>query len=254
MEKVLIHDICYYQGDLTKYWKLFKDKGCKAIIIQSSNGLAYQNYYIETIKIARDLGFLVGSYHYYRQHIPDREGSWVACNPIKQAENYYNWTRHANVELDLPPVLDIENGGNPQGVGFSTITSCLKHIEKLFGRTPMIYSSPSILNGLARPEWERYPLWLAHYTTEDKITIPKPWTRWTMWQFGDRITYTPAGSTAKKPIDHNWFNGSLSDLKKFISASGGSSTTPTPPPVDKPDLEDLKNRINKAIDDWSKTL
>jgi hypothetical protein len=99
MDKVLIHDICYYQGDLTKYWPLFKAKGCKAIIIQSSNGLAYQNYYKETIKIAKDLGFLVGSYHYYRQHIPNREGSWVACNPVAQAENYYNWTERAGVEL-----------------------------------------------------------------------------------------------------------------------------------------------------------
>jgi len=254
MDKVLIHDICYYQGDLTKYWQLFKDKGCKAIIIQSSNGLAYQNYYKETIKIAKGLGFLVGSYHYYRQHINNREGSWVACNPIAQAENYYSWTEKAGVELDLPPILDVENGGNPQGVGYSAINSCLGRVEKLFGRIPMIYSSPSILSGLAKPGWERYPLWLAHYTTEEKIMIPKPWTKWTFWQFSDRTTYTPAGSTAKKPIDHNWFNGSLSDLKKFITATGGNPSTPVPPPDVKPDIEDLKRRINKVIDDWAKTI
>jgi GH25 family lysozyme M1 (1,4-beta-N-acetylmuramidase) len=79
----------------------------------------------------------------------------------------------------------------------------------------MIYSSPSILGGLAKPGWERYPLWLAHYTTEEKIMVPKPWTKWTFWQYSDRTTYTPAGSTAKKPIDHNWFNGDLNDLEIY---------------------------------------
>jgi lysozyme len=246
MEKVLIHDICYYQGDLSSYWQLFKDKGCKAIIIQSSNGLAFQNYFIDTVKITKNLGFLVGSYHYFRQHILNSEGSLISCDPIKQAEIYCSWVQRSGVKMDLPPALDIENGGNPQGVGYAAVTSCLTHIEKLFGRTPMIYSSSAILGGLARPGWERYPLWLAHYTTEDKISIPKPWTKWTIWQFSDRITYTPPGTTLKKPIDHNWFNGSLDDLRKFAGVSG--STT------GKPDIADLKNRVNKAIDDWAKTI
>jgi GH25 family lysozyme M1 (1,4-beta-N-acetylmuramidase) len=251
MEKVLIHDICYYQGDLSRYWQLFKDKGCKVIIIQSSNGLAFQNYFIDTVKIAKNLGFLVGSYHYFRQHILDPEGSLIPCNPIKQAEIYYNWVQKSGVKMDMPPALDVENGGNPQGVGFAAVTSCLTHIENLFGRTPMIYSSSAILGGLARPGWERYPLWLAHYTTEDKISIPKPWTKWTIWQFSDRVTYTPPGTILKKPIDHNWFNGSLDDLRKFAGIS--ESTTP-PSPTGKADIADLKNRVNKAIDDWAKAI
>jgi lysozyme len=250
MEKVLIHDICYYQGDLSRYWQLFKDKGCKAIIIQSSNGYAFQNYFIDTVKVAKNLGFLVGSYHYYRQHITNLEGSLIPCNPIKQAEVYYSWVQRSGIKMDLPPVLDVENGGNPQGVGYAGVDSCLDHIEKLFGRTPMIYSSSAILGGLAQPGWERFPLWLAHYTTEDKISIPKPWTKWTIWQFSDRITYTPPGTTLKKPIDHNWFNGSFDDLKKFAGVTGNTN----PPPVTgKPDIADLKNRVNKAIDDWAKT-
>jgi len=248
MEKVLIHDISYYQGDLSSYWQLFKDKGCRGIIIQSSNGLAYQNYYKETIRIAKDFGFLVGSYHYYRQHINNREGSWIPCSPIRQAENYYNWTQKAMVELDFPPVLDVENGGNPQGVGYSGVNSCLQHIERLFGRTPMIYSSPSILNGLAREGWERYPLWLAHYTTEDKIFIPKPWKNWTMWQFSDRITYTPAGSTLKKPIDHNWFNGSMDELVDFLGISGSYPSITPSVSVSQKDITSLKIQINNVID------
>jgi hypothetical protein len=43
----------------------------------------------------------------------------------------------------------------------------------------------------------------------------------------------------------------MEELKKFASGSGG---TTTPTPADKPDIADLKTRVNKAIDEWAKTL
>ena len=216
-DKVLVHDISYWQGDLTRHWQLFKDAGCKAIIIQSTNGLAYQQYFKYAADAAKENGFLVGSYHYFRQQIPNAEGTWYTCDPLKQANNYYNWVTKCGVEMDLPPVLDIENGGNPY-LSASSIEKTLGHIERLFGRVPMVYSNPSILKGLAKTEWERYPLWIAHYA--DIPTVPNPWKYWTLWQFSDKITYTPAGSTLKKPIDHNWFYGSEAELLAFCAAGG----------------------------------
>ena len=227
-EKTLVLDCSYWQGDLSRYWQLFKDKGVKAIIIQSSNGLAYQDYFHATAEEAKKQGFLVGSYHYYRQHIPSTSGAWITCDPKKQAMNYYNWVSKCPVAMDLPPALDFENGGNPQGVFYSGATSCLTTVENLFKRTPMIYSSPSILSGLAQASWGKYPLWLAHYTTEDRVLVPKFWDNYTLWQYTDKETYTPPGSTLKKPIDHNWFNGSYEDLLKFCEI--GEAPEPNEPP------------------------
>lgn len=215
-DKVLIHDISYHQGDLKKYWPLFREKGVAAIIIQSTNGLAYQQYFHDTAKIAKAEGFLVGSYHYFRQQIQNAEGTWYTCDPLKQAQNYFNWVSKSGVEMDLPPALDVEHGGNPT-LSAGSVDKTLGHIEKLFNQIPIIYSSPSILTGFAKETWARNPLWLAHYTTEDKVIIPKPWTRYTLWQFSDKVTYTPPGSTVKKPIDHNWFNGDLLDLAEFCN-------------------------------------
>jgi|GEM_PF-7066024 len=211
----LIHDISNWQGYLSKYWQLFKDKGCKAIIIKATEGLAYYNYWKETAPIVKEQGFLLGSYHYYRQHIQNAEGQWVTCNQKKQAENYYNWIVKCGVKPDLPPALDVEPGNNPYGISSDGVESCLNYIEQLFGRTPMIYSNPSTLKSIAKDSWKKYPLWLAHYVDEKNIIIPKPWDKWTIWQFSDKITYTPPNSTAKKPIDHNWFNGSVEDLYRF---------------------------------------
>lgn len=211
-ERVLVHDISYWQGDLTKYWDLFKAAGCKAIIIQSTNGLAYQSYFVYAANEAKERGFLVGSYHYYRQHIQNTEGQWYTCDPLKQAQNYFNWVEKCGVAMDLPPALDVENGSNPQGVSSNGVDKTLVYIEKLFKRTPMLYSSPSILKGIIKPTWNHYPLWLAHYA--DAPAIPLPWKTFTLWQYSDDLTYNG------KTIDHNWFNGSMADLYEFCYVEG----------------------------------
>jgi lysozyme len=260
MEKVLVHDISYHQGDLAKYWPLFKAKGVQAIIIQATNGLAYQQYFHDTAKIAKAQGFYVGSYHYFRQQIRNVEGSWYTCDPLKQAQNYFNWVQKSGVKMDLPPVLDVENGGNPY-LSSTTVQNTLSFIEKLFGQVPMLYSSPSVLNGFAKDTWTKYPLWLAHYTTEDKIQVPKPWKTWTLWQYSDKVTYTPPGSTVRKPIDHNYFNGDLASFRKFFKLAAGG-TQPTTPPVVVPDdlplqpeeIAALKAKVAQAIDEWARTL
>jgi len=103
------------------------------------------------------------------------------------------------------------------------------------------------------------------------VTVPAPWSKWTIWQYSDKATYDKVNSNgvvvSRKPIDHNWFNGNLGDLKKWIVQTGGtlpSTTTPTPtpdptpdpPPAPQPviDVSALKARVNSAIDDWAKTL
>jgi lysozyme len=227
MEKILFHDISYWQRDLTAYWDLFKAAGCRAVIIQSSNGLAYQNYFDYAAHEAKERGFLVGSYHYYRQKIQNEEGTWYTCDPLKQASNYFNWVSKCGVSMDLPPALDIENAGNPY-LSAASIEKTLGFIEKLFGRVPLVYSNPSILHGLALLAWKRYPLWIANYAAEP--FIPEPWECWTIWQYSDKLTYTPPGSTVKKPIDHNYFYGSEIDLMDFCYSEGA---IPMPDPVER---------------------
>ncbi len=274
MSRVLIHDVSHWQGNLSTYWKMFEAKGCKAIIIKATEGLAYYSILKEYAEQARAAGFLVGTYHYWRQQIKNLEGTWVTCDPVRQADIYFNWVQKCGVKMDLPPALDVESGNNPTLI-VGPIEKFLRHTETLWGRLPMVYSSPNILiNRLGNPAWERYPLWLAHYTTEDKITVPKPWKTWTIWQFSDKITYDKTNASgaviSRKPIDHNWFNGNMGDLYKFILSTGGTlpSTTPLPTPTPAPepvsqpqpapapviDITNLKKRVNNAIDDWANTL
>ncbi len=243
MDRVLVHDVSHWQGNLATYWQMFKDNGCKAVIIKATEGLAYYNIFKEHAEQAKAAGFKVGSYHYWRQQIKNLEGTFVNCDPIRQADNYFNWVQKCGVEMDLPPALDIEQGNNPF-LTATVIEKCLRHIELKFGRVPLVYSSPNVLmNILGNPAWGKYPLWLAHYTTEDKVTVPKAWKTWTLWQFSDKITYDKKNSAgtiiSRKPIDHNWFNGGEAEFNNFLRASNPAlqpaaedpAETPAPPPA-----------------------
>lgn len=238
-EQVLVHDVSHWQGDLRKYWQMFWDKGCRAIIIKATEGLAYYSYFPDTVKQAKDFGFLVGSYHYFRQQIKNTEGAWVTCDPVRQAQNYFDWVKKSGVVMDLPPAIDIENGNNPY-LSRTSIDKFLWKIEALTGRTPLIYSNPSILKGLAKEDWLRYPLWLANYASAP--SIPAPWTDYTLWQFSDKITYdlkdAQGNIISRKPIDHNWFNGSYDDLLKFCKLDE-APVPPTPDPNAPKQVETL---------------
>jgi lysozyme len=239
-DRVLIHDCSHWQGDLRKYWQPFWDNGCRAIIIKATEGYAYYSYFPDTVKQAKEFGFLVGSYHYFRQQIKNAEGQWYTCDPVRQAQNYYDWIKKSGVVMDLPPAIDIENGNNPY-LSNTSIDKFLAKIEALTGRVPLIYSNPSILKGLAKISWSRYPLWIANYATSP--TIPAPWTDFTLWQFSDKITYDLKDASgniiSRKPIDHNWFNGSYEDLLKFCNLG----EPPVPPPPDPNALKQVETTV-----------
>ena len=76
---------------------------------------------------------------------------------------------------------------------------------------------------------------------------------WTFWQYTN-VGDGPAFGAESKGIDVNLFNGSYEDLKKFAGIGGSSGGNTNPPPAAKPNIDDLKTRVNKAIDNWAKTL
>jgi len=225
MDRVLIHDISHWNGDLTKYWQLFKDKGCQAIIVKATEGYAWWNIFLEHCRQARDFGFAVGAYHYYREGFVNVNGDWVYADPTRQIQNFYDTVHRVGFELDLPPALDVEPANNPN-ISSGRVDKCLVEMERMFGKIPILYSNPSTLKNIVKPHWSRYPLWLAHYTSEDKVEVPSVWDTWTIWQFSDRITYTPIGTDLKKPIDHNYFNGDIIDFCLWIE----KQIPPTPEP------------------------
>lgn len=197
----------HYQGILN--YEALKTKGGKFIITKAGEGwLDYQAYhYVESAKKA---GMITGTYWYYRQEVPIN-GKQVWCEPKKQAQRYWEATKG---KFDLPPVLDVENTGNPY-FRSNDILTCLQEIEKLFGKKPIIYTGKYIWQtNVGSPAWStNYDLWLAQYRNTEYISIPKPFIAWKIHQFSDKIRVDG------KIIDHNYFNGTEQELKDYANGA-----------------------------------
>ncbi|GEM_PF-6062081 len=176
---------------------------------------------------AREVGLLRGAYHFWR---PDQ-------TPEKQAQKFFEIVQGTGDMGELPPVLDVEMRGKS-----SDVLTCLKEIERLFGKRPIIYTAQGIWNTLGSTPWARdYPLWIANYRiagtvrwSEDLVEtvmqkspfLPNAWkgADWTLWQFTQRGHGPDFGLdwSKSKQIDLNVFNGTLKDLEKFAGTTVGA--------------------------------
>ena len=215
-EMVLGYDAAkHYQGELD--YVALKAKGGKYIITKAGEGWLDYNAY-DYVVSAKAAGMITGTYWYYRQ-VVSINGKDVWCEPKRQAQEYWDATKG---KFDLPPALDIENAGNPYFRQEDVLT-CLREIERLFGRKPIIYTGKYIWeNNVRSPSWSTgYSLWLAQYRDTSLISLPKPFEVWAIHQFSDSIK---VGGTT---IDHDYFNGNEAELEAFASGAEAPTTEPS---------------------------
>ncbi|MFT4092555.1 MAG: glycoside hydrolase family 25 protein [Niabella sp.] len=136
-----------------------------------------------------------------KQKIP--RGAYHFFNPLqdpaKQAAYYLS--RVKLLPGDLPPVLDAEQASIlPVNVFRSKLKTWLNIIEAHYKVKPVIYTNADFYNKYLGPEFNDYPLWVAHYYERKKPRIDRDWT---FWQHNDRGNVS--GINAK--VDFNVFNG-----------------------------------------------
>lgn len=142
-----------------------------------------------------------GAYHYYREGYDPKKQAWLF------------WQLAKTRTMRLPPALDIESINNKR-LDAGNIYRCLKEIEQMFGRKPIVYTGFFVWRDMMKsPTWSTdYLLWLATYNKMPMI--PKPWTGWTIWQFNDAFG------------DENWFNGGDAELQKFMGETYHQAVLP----------------------------
>src|SRR3990172_1060918 len=148
----------------------------KYVFIKATEGTGFKASNYETQRdAAKASGLLWAPYHFYR--------NWLG--PEDQAAYF-----RAEVGSDagqLPPVLDLEDTSAPKLVETpGRVLRCVKEIERLFGRKPMIYSAswwwnPWMGGGLTWPN--DYFHWVANYTTAASPLLPLGWNGWNVWQY-----------------------------------------------------------------------
>ncbi|MFT3795817.1 glycoside hydrolase family 25 protein [Flavobacterium sp.] len=207
-------DISHYQGNILNKVKNPKTL-VKFVVCKATEGISIiDSRFKGNAQILKQKQVVRGAYHFYHCEL----------DPLAQAQ-HFSQVILAEQFLDnnqLPPVLDIENGSmddcsaSDLATVQKNILIFLSAVQKMTGRTPMIYADRSTGNKyLNSPAFAVYPLWIAAYV--EKLTphnIPNAWDqKWMMWQRSESYSFEG------EHFDCDVFNGSHSELEVFIQST-----------------------------------
>ncbi|MEY2640354.1 MAG: hypothetical protein RIR90_1836 [Bacteroidota bacterium] len=195
-------DVSSYQGAI--YWPGVKQmkadtSSLSFAFIKATEGLNdVDKRFAYNWAEARKAGLVRGAYHYF---LATKSGK-------KQAENFLK-----NVPLlpgDLPPVVDIEKLHRvPRPLMRKRLQEWLDHVEQATGRKPIIYTFADFYEKELGPDFNAYPLWVAHYFQPERPRINRPWS---FWQHSDQGQVS--GITMR--VDFNVFSGNQEALRQLL--------------------------------------
>jgi GH25 family lysozyme M1 (1,4-beta-N-acetylmuramidase) len=214
-------DISHWQG--TVNWRKVKADDVAFAFMKATEGTSYADPTLTSNWAgAEKVGIYRAAYHFARP-------STAAGSASAQARFFVATAGKFGNAGDLPPVLDLEaTGGLGPAALRHWVRTWLTTVERLTGRTPMLYFSPSFwVDHLGNSTaFHHYPLWIAHYTTGSP-TVPGGWPTWTFWQRTSSGHVSGIGGL----VDLNRFNGSSARLAALANATGGSGDPPPTGPT-----------------------
>lgn len=154
-------------------------QGCDGCIVRLTYGTMIDRAAPEHIKRARDVGMIVGAYHFSRasQSVGDQVEAFA------QAARLAGYGQPEN----LIPALDVEDDTEkrplkPEQAGFFETMATL--LEVHFRVKPYVYVTQRDWGRLGKPEWmQKLPLWVAHYARAGVTEPATPGGReWDIWQ------------------------------------------------------------------------
>jgi lysozyme len=168
------------------------------VFIKATEGITRQDAaFKQNWQKAKKAGIIRGAYHFF----------YSTRDPLKQAINFQNVVQLESG--DLPPVLDIEVHNNqPAAVIRSTARIWLEEMEKAYGVKPIIYTNIRFYDAYLGEEFDKYPLWIAHYYQKERPSTNRDWL---FWQHSDIGRVNGITTT----VDFNVFRGDSVALRKL---------------------------------------
>jgi GH25 family lysozyme M1 (1,4-beta-N-acetylmuramidase) len=136
----------------------------------------------------------------------------------------------------LPPAFDFEwqyndgkvpeTGGPPSGAQvLDWMSDCADECKRILSRRPMVYTSSGWWNSIGDPRHpiqDAFALWVANWTAAPQPSVPKGWTKYSLWQWSAQsgpLANHPIKGIPGKSVDRNRFPGTLEDMGAFVRAS-----------------------------------
>ena len=195
-------DVSRYQNlvawDAVKEMRV-KNIAIRFVFIKATEGIGNTDpQFRRNWKKSKDAGLIRGAYHFF---IASKDGKLQAKNFIDEVKLEPG---------DLPPVLDVEQlNGTPGAALKKEVKEWLDAVENYFGVTPVIYTNVDFYKQYLGSEFDKYPLWAAHYYEYDQPRINRPWS---FWQHSDEGRVN--GILSK--VDFNVFNGDSTALMGLL--------------------------------------
>ena len=194
-------DVSHHQKDIQ--WKKISPQEFQFVYLKATEGGDFKDTKFQQNWLqAREQGFRVGAYHFYRLC---RGGEIQAQNFIETVPNKAD---------ALPPVIDLEYESNC--INQFTKEQLLKEIQIVhdrlqqhYGKQPIFYISKAFYNIVLAGEFQQTPLWVREYHGKPKLkTEPK----WHFWQHTNQGSIQGISTT----VDLNIFNGDAKEWNAFL--------------------------------------
>jgi lysozyme len=168
-------DVSHYQGRVD-FAKL-KKAGFDFAIVQSGDGDYRDPTFAANVKAATAAGLHVGAYHFVRPK-PGRTGA-------QEARLFIDRLRATGLGRgDLRPTLDVEATKLDRAGTHAYVAAFVKAMQNA-GYEPMIYTGAWFWDPNMPADDFGLPLWVSGYVPEHDLRLPKPWTHYAIWQYGD---------------------------------------------------------------------
>jgi len=200
-------DVSHFQGDIN--WDEIKKANITFAYSKATQGEAYTDprFHNNWANIDKS-GLHRGAYHFYV----------AADDAKKQAEHFVSTVQSEDIG-DMPPMLDLEQGGMPKPVADKkafqkSVLQWLTIVESKLGVKPIIYTNTPFGNEyLNSPEFADYHLWIAEYGVKEP-KIPQAWKEkgWLIWQRSERGTVEGAVGN----VDHDLYNPKKVDFHTIL--------------------------------------
>jgi lysozyme len=202
-----------YEGNSIDWDLLAQEKKLVGIIHRASIGMKADKQYAARRDVAKNRGYLWGSYHL-----------GLPGNPIEQADFYLSTIGDVANEVIA---LDIETLDTGKSISLMDAKKFIMHVKQKTGRFPLVYANGTVAQGITAsyssdPIFSKSPLWYARFRSSIVGLIPAGvWNTYEFWQFSSEVNckaghevdclYRVPGT--KSDMDVNVYNGSITQLK-----------------------------------------
>ncbi len=196
-------DISHYQHEID--WDRLRNADIDGVpvsfaLIKATEGTSIiDEYFNQNFYQARQNNIHRGAYHFLT----------TSSDPVAQARHF---CKIVQLETgDIRPILDVERRDKLTPAQLRQhVLAWMNYVEAHYGTTPILYTSYKFRTDyLNTPEFDRYPLWIAHYYVE-RLRYKG---QWVIWQHTDRGTV----DGIEGHVDLNVFNGTHEDMEEMIS-------------------------------------